>query len=209
MAIVACFSLKTNSRSMADKHNEITGIILAGGKSLRMGEDKGLILYNGRPMITYSIDLLKQFCSRILISTANPAYQVFGYRTIPDTFAGIGPLGGLYSCIKESTSKINICLPCDLPKMQSGIIDYMLLASDGKQCVVPLTPYPEPLVAIYPSIVSPVMHQLITKGNYRMTGIFENFPVHYLPLEEFPGDNNLICFSNFNTPSDLFGIVTE
>ncbi len=194
---------------MAHKHREITGIILAGGKSLRMGVDKGLMLYNGKPMITYSIELLKQFCSRILISTANPAHEIFGYPTIADTYSGKGPLGGLYSCIKESTSKINICLPCDLPKMQSGIIDYMLLVSNGKQCVVPLTPFPEPLVAIYPTAVMPVMQQLITKGNYRMTGIFENFPVHYLPLEEFPGDNNLSCFTNFNSPSDLFGIVTE
>lgn len=194
---------------MEHKYREITGIILAGGKSRRMGVDKGLMPYKGKPMITYSIGLLEQFCSRILISTSNSAYEVFGYPTFADIYAGKGPMGGLYSCIKESTSEINICLPCDLPQMKSDILEYMLQISDGTRCIIPLTPYPEPLVAIYPSLVLPVMHQLITNGNYKMTQIFENFPVHYVPLEEFTGDNNLICFSNFNTPSDLSGSVAE
>lgn len=203
MATVVYSFRQKVTKAMKSKHQEITGIILAGGKSRRMGADKGLMLYNGRPMITYSIDLLRQFCSRILISTSNPAYEVFGYPTIADIYAEKGPLGGLYSCIMESTSEINICLPCDLPRMKPDILEYMLQISDGTQCIIPMTPYPEPLVAIYPSQVLPVVHQMITKGKYKMTEIFESFPVQYVPLEKFPGDNNLICFSNFNTPSDI------
>lgn len=203
MAIVVCFFGPIEVKSMVNKHTEITGIILAGGKSQRMGVDKGLMLYNGKPMITYSIDLLKRFCSRILISTVNPEYEVFGYPTIADTYSGKGPLGGLYSCIKESSSEINICLPCDLPKMQSRILEYMLNASDGKHCIIPLTPHPEPLVAIYPTPVLTVVHQLITAGKYKMTEIFEHFPVHYISVEEFPGENNLTCFTNFNSLVDI------
>jgi len=194
---------------MTNNHNEITGIILAGGKSQRMGVDKGLMIYNGRPMITYSIDLLKRFCSRILISTANPAYEVFGYPTVADVYSGKGPLGGLYSCIRESNTEINICLPCDLPLMKPEIIEYMLKYSDDIQCIIPLTPQPEPLVAIYPSQVLLLMHQQISAGKYKMTELFEYFPVHYIPLEEFPGANNLICFSNYNTPSDIFDASIE
>ncbi len=203
MVIVAYFSRPKENRNMAHEHREITGIVLAGGKSRRMGVDKGLMLYQGKPMISYSISLLKHFCSRIIISTSNTKYEDFGLPIISDSFPNAGPLGGLYSVLKESTTDINICLPCDLPKMKVEVLRHMLSASSSTHCVVPLTPQPEPLVAIYPSGVLPILHQLLTEGNYKMTEIYNHFPVHYIPLEEFPGSDIITCFTNLNSPADL------
>ncbi len=188
---------------MTNKHQEVTGIILAGGKSRRMGVDKGLMLYKGKPMVSYSIDLLKLFCSRIIISTSNTKYEVFGIQTIADTFPNTGPMGGLYSVLKESTTDIHICLPCDLPRMKAEVLEYMLSLSAPTHCVVTLTQQPEPLVAIYPSGVLPIIHQLITQDNYKMTEIYKNFPVHFISLEEIPVKDAITSFTNLNSPADL------
>lgn len=183
--------------------SEITGIILAGGKSRRMGSDKGLIPYNGKPMIQYSIDLLSAFCDRIVISTSNTAYNVFGLETIPDLMPHLGPMGGLYSCLKVSITPLNICLPCDIPQMDLSVLNHLVEKSDGTSCIVACTPHPEPLVSVYPLTVLSVIEQLIKSGNYKMTDIYNLTPAKYIPLEEFPGDNVERCFANMNAPTDL------
>ncbi|HPG34509.1 MAG TPA: molybdenum cofactor guanylyltransferase, partial [Lentimicrobium sp.] len=74
--------------------SQITGIVLAGGKSTRMGTDKGLMIFQGKPLVMYSIDLLSMFCGRILISSNNPEYAKFGYEIIADELPGAGPMAG-------------------------------------------------------------------------------------------------------------------
>lgn len=182
---------------------EVTGIILAGGRSRRMGVDKGLIEWMGKPMISYAIELLMPLCSRILISTSNPAYNSFGYPMVADIYPDKGPMGGLASCLEQSTTRVNICMPCDLPNMQRTIFDQLLKSCDGTQCVVPLTPQPEPLCAVYPSSVLSVMQQLIQEETYRMTEIFKRFPVKYIPSEAFEKGFEQAWFLNVNTPDDL------
>ncbi len=185
------------------KRKNVTGIVMAGGKSLRMGVDKGLLVYQGKPMVTYSIDILSALCSRVVISSSTPDYEVFNLETIPDIYPGSGPLGGLYSCMAQSETEGNICLPCDLPFMKLHIIDQLLQAFDGTRCVVPLTPLPEPLVAVYPLTVLPVVKHLIENKKYKMTAIYEHFPVKYLSLKDFKGENILASFANINSPGDI------
>lgn len=190
----------------SDYKLKVTGIVMAGGKSLRMGVDKGLMMYKGKQMVTYSLDILSTFCSRVIISTSNPDYKVFKLETIPDQNPGAGPLGGLYSCLAKSNTEINVCLPCDLPFMKYHIIEQLLEAFDGTKCVVPLTPLPEPLVAVYPLSVLSVVRELIKKKSLRMTDIYEHFPVKYLSLKEFKGIDNQVCFANINSPGDFTSI---
>lgn len=202
MATVACFSnIMINRMQSSDK--EVTGIILAGGKSRRMGQDKGLIPYQGKSMVSYSIDLLSLFCNRILISTSNPAYKEFGIETVPDLHAELGPMGGLFSCLKVSETTLNICLPCDIPEMKPSVLQYLLQVSDGSSCIVPCTPLPEPLVSVYPATVLPVIGQLMNEGRYKMTDIFKHFPVKFIPMHEFQEENVKKLFSNINSPVDL------
>ncbi len=184
--------------------DKVTGIILAGGKSLRMGSDKGLIPYKGKPMISYSIDLLSKFCGRLLLSSSSDIYDSFGLERIPDIIQNSGPIVGLLSCLRVSKTNINFCLPCDTPGIPSEVIGYLLkeaFNNPGK-CIIPLTPMPEPLIAVYPTGVASLLETLITSNEYRMTKIFEQFPVKYIPLEKFPSGNKDI-FLNINTKNDI------
>ena len=74
---------------------DCTGIILAGGKSSRMGSDKGLLPYKGKPLVTYAIEVLRPLTDRIIIVGNNEAYKQFDCPLIPDEIADCGPPGRL------------------------------------------------------------------------------------------------------------------
>jgi len=86
-------------------NNKITGIILAGGKSSRMGMDKGFCALNGKPMVQYAIDILEQTCDSIIICSNNSDYELFDLPVIPDIIKDIGPMGGIYSGLKNSKTQ--------------------------------------------------------------------------------------------------------
>jgi molybdopterin-guanine dinucleotide biosynthesis protein A len=182
---------------------DITGIILAGGKSLRMGSDKALMLYKGKPMIQYSINLLSNYCNTILISANGIGYETFGMQVVKDSFINQGPMAGLLACLEKSTAPINICLPCDAPDMQPGVIEKLINLSDTEHCVVPLSPLAEPLIAIYPLTVIPVIRKLLEEGVNKMTEIFKIFPVHFIPFNNLQEFSEISSFNNINTPDDI------
>lgn len=183
----------------------ITGIVLAGGKSRRMGVDKGLMLYWGRPLIQYSLDLLNNFCSRILISSNNPEYQSLGYEVITDKVTGAGPMAGIASCIELSKSAINIVLSCDMPLIEPVILHTLLKHIEGNTFVVPLDHLgrAEPLCAVYHLDSLPLMKQLIESNTFRMTGLYLKAPVKYIEPTDYPVPYNKLWFSNFNSLDDI------
>ena len=116
----------------------IAGIILAGGKSTRMGEDKGLIFFNGKRLVEYSIDLLRNYCNRVIISSNNKAYREFGFPVVKDIISGIGPISGVTSALKNSPGEWNFILACDLPFLNGQLLDRLLNARGNSMGVVPV-----------------------------------------------------------------------
>src|SRR6202008_2205785 len=100
---------------------EITAIILAGGKSSRMKEDKGLVYFNGKMLVEHVIASAKKMTTRIIIITANPAYRQFGYPCTEDEMKEKGPLGGIFTGLVHSSTKKNLVLGCDLPFLSQQI----------------------------------------------------------------------------------------
>jgi molybdopterin-guanine dinucleotide biosynthesis protein A len=188
---------------MTFKKKDFTGIILAGGKSKRMGTDKGLMDWKGKPMVSYSIEILQPLSKRILISTSDRKYERFNHELVPDITPDLGPMGGLLSCLEFSDTEACICLPCDLPNMNASIIEFLISRFDGSSCVVPLSPLPEPLCAIYPREVIPVIKDLIHKNTLSLLNIYQYFPTKYIYSHEFPPSVDLKSFENINTPFDV------
>lgn len=189
--------------------NKVTGIILAGGKSKRMGIDKGLMPYRGKAMIEYSIDALLPFCNSILISTSKVEYSRFGFNLVDDEIPESGPIGGLYSCLKRSNTPLNVCLPCDVPNISREVVEFLIKQADVNKCVVPVTNGAEPLIAVYPLHVLDTLKELIDSGMLRMTEIFNRFPTAFIPLNEFPAGVEPSNFSNINRPDDSDEIILQ
>lgn len=103
--------------------DEITGIILAGGKSSRMGKDKGLCDFKGKALVSYAIETLRPLCGNLMIS-ANyfpEKYAEFDLPVIADEVKNIGPMGGILSCLKQSHTQHNLVLSCDTPFVTTDV----------------------------------------------------------------------------------------
>ena len=184
---------------------DITGIILAGGKSSRMGTDKGLQELCGKPLISYTIQVLSKLCSTIIISTSSDAYQSFGYKTVADEIPGIGPMGGIYSALKQSETPKNLVLSCDLPFVSKELLSYILKNSEGFQAAVPYqgNQHYEPLCGFYHLSALDQMQGFIETGNYKLPDLFEEIAINRLIIKnklDFYSEN---LFFNVNSKHDL------
>jgi molybdopterin-guanine dinucleotide biosynthesis protein A len=184
---------------------KVTGIILAGGKSSRMGAEKGLQLLCGKPLISYAVEALKGLCSEIIISSSSNAYTGFGFKIVPDEFPGIGPMGGIYSSLKQSTSTQNLVLSCDLPFVSQELLTFILKSSEGYQVAVPWqgSQHYEPLCGYYHTSVLAPMDDFLNSNNYKLPDLFEQVRINRLligPVHDFYHDN---LFMNINSKHDL------
>jgi molybdenum cofactor guanylyltransferase len=184
----------------------ITGIVLSGGKSSRMGEEKGLAVFNGRPLIKYAIEILENVCDEVLISANNhqEEYAKFNCRVIADVHEGVGPMGGLSACLEQSASRLNAVLSCDTPFIPADLFTYLAVKLDNQQAAIPVYQgYPEPLCGIYATNTLWYMNDLISKRQYKMMDLLDAIYCvkveinHTLPF--FTED----MFLNINTGKDL------
>ncbi|MBK7212848.1 MAG: molybdenum cofactor guanylyltransferase [Bacteroidales bacterium] len=183
----------------------ITGIILSGGKSSRMGQDKGLLQLNGRSMMEIAIERLSIHCDRIIISANSEVYDHLGLEVVHDIFPDIGPMGGLYSALTKSTTEYNIVLSVDLPFVNEGLINYLIASSNGFQLAVPWSgnEYYEPLCACYHISVLTLLEGAISSGNFKLPSLFQQMTVNKLIINSdlpFYNDN---LFFNINNASDF------
>jgi molybdopterin-guanine dinucleotide biosynthesis protein A len=186
-------------------HENVTGIILAGGKSRRMGADKGLVLLGGKPMVQYAIESLGLFCDRILISSNNPEYNCFDLEVIADSVADAGPMAGIASCLKQSTTERNLVLSCDMPLLDPVVLKTLLDNVYENTFVVPVDAEgrSEPLCAFYRLSSLSILEDLIRAGSFRMTDLFLRAPVKYLSPGDYPVKYNSRWFANINSSEDL------
>ncbi|MFS4482948.1 molybdenum cofactor guanylyltransferase [Hyunsoonleella sp. 2307UL5-6] len=148
----------------------ITGIILAGGKSSRMGTDKGFLILNNKSFVQYSIDALKPLVSKIIIVSDNPEYDVFGYKRITDAIKNAGPVSGIYSGLQTSKTEYNLVLSCDIPLITSEALKKLIDAIDDTSEIIQAESYGKsmPLVAIYKKSIAGVFHKFLKKDERRL-----------------------------------------
>ena len=105
---------------------KVTGIILAGGKSSRMGTDKALLTLNGQSFLEHCCEIMSALCSEIIISSSNKKHQFSEIRRVEDIYPEKGPLGGLHAALLASSSEINLCLSVDTPFVTVEFLQWML-----------------------------------------------------------------------------------
>jgi molybdenum cofactor guanylyltransferase len=183
----------------------MTGIILAGGESRRMGTDKSLLDINGRPMIEHVLAVFAGLFKKTIIVTNTPdRYRVYGVELTRDVLAIRGPLTGIYSGLLRSGDEYNFVAACDMPFLNPQLISYMGGIAAGHDAVVPMFGgYLEPLHAIYRKGILPVIETQVRKQDRRIRGMFDHIQVRYLTEEEIIRfDPQKQSFRNLNTPKE-------
>ena len=182
----------------------LTGIILSGGKSSRMGKEKGLCLLNGKPLIEYAFDLLKNFCDSIIISAKNSEYEYLGCQIVKDEIQGIGPAAGIYSGLWASRSDENFILSCDMPMITVDLIRFLLSQKKDFDAVIPLNNgLPEPLCGFYRKSCIPVFKRSLDQGKYKIQDILTEVNTRFIPVTSADPFYNPLLFTNVNAPGDI------
>lgn len=181
----------------------ITAIILAGGKSSRMKQEKGLVYFNGKMLVEHVIDALKKITGSIIIITANPAYKKLGYPCFEDELKDKGPLGGIYTGLLNSATQKNLLVGCDMPFLSENLLsslintcgdeDVLLTEHEGKA---------EPLCSVYDKNCMAHIRRLLEKNQLKITDAMAGLKTRVISFDNegwFNGDE----FANINTIEEL------
>lgn len=184
----------------------MTAIILAGGKSSRMGYDKAFAELGGAPLIEKQVDLLRGIFKKIIIVTNTPEkYKLSKVKTVKDIIPGFGPLSGIYSGLIASRSLHNFIVACDMPFINTGLIEYMHKKAAGYDVVIPKVKNKyEPLFCIYSQSCLKYIKALFEKKSLRIISFFPQVKVKKITAREisrFSRPEKI--FVNINTPWDL------
>jgi molybdenum cofactor guanylyltransferase len=178
---------------------DAAAIIMAGGKSSRMGRDKCLLPIDGRPMIQYIADRLRPHFARLVVS-ANGAgrYPFLELDVVPDRIPGRGPLMGLASALEASRHDLNLVIACDVPGFDIAFVRRMLRESEGYEGVVPVTEegHLEPMCAVYRKEVASALNEAIASGEKKIKDALTRCRINYIEASD-PAP-----FRNINTVDD-------
>ncbi len=183
--------------------DSITAVILAGGKSSRMGRNKALVPVEGRPLIEYIQKRLSEIFSRIVISSATAnAFPQLQLPEVVDRYPETGPLGGITSVLESGLSPI-FCVACDMPFLNRQLIEFQCSIFDCDAVIPVWQNRPEVLHAVYRTALLPAFQYGLKEEQYKITDSLEESNIRYLLEEEICRyDPSGLSFRNINTPDD-------
>jgi molybdopterin-guanine dinucleotide biosynthesis protein B/molybdopterin-guanine dinucleotide biosynthesis protein len=192
---------------MQNSHNEtqrdVTGVLLAGGASTRMGRDKANLVLDELPLYVRVQRALAAVCGKLLIAGDRPDLVSSACPVFADSFPG-SSLGGLHTALKNADSDWVLVLPCDLPYPSPRLL-HSLLAQRGPDidAVVPRHPQgSEPLIACYRRTVLPIVEEQLMAGNLRLTALLDRLRVAWLEPDQLPPGWRR-ALRNLNTVEDF------
>ena len=183
--------------------------IQAGGQSRRMGHDKALMPFLGRPLIQRVVDRLTPIADELLVTTNNPDdYQFLGIPLFRDLKPGRGALGGLYTALSSATGEAVAVVACDMPFASASLIEAAgrLLLQEETDVVIPDSGDGlEPLHAVYRrETCLPAIESAIEADQWRLISWFPQVKVRILQPDEIKAyDPSGLAFWNLNTPEEF------
>ena len=188
----------------------VTGIVLAGGLSRRLGRDKAIEIFGGEPLISRVIGRLNA-CTDETVVVVNseargeelplPEDAVSAVDIYPDS----GSLGGIFTGLTAASNEWGFVVACDMPFLNEELMDYMLTLRDGCDAVVPfMDGYPEPTHALYSKACLPHIERRLKAGRLKIAGFFDDVRVREVGADEIDRfDSERLSFFNINRPEDL------
>jgi molybdopterin-guanine dinucleotide biosynthesis protein A len=194
------------SKSISRQNYEnLTGIILAGGASQRMGRNKAFLELGGRALIEIVIERMTRVCAEVLVVAGNARpYAGLGVPVVEDRFRGVGVLGGLHAGIEAAIHELTIAVGCDMPFLNPDLLRaFASWATGFDVAVLRQGENVEPLHAAYRRTCIPAIETAIHANRRRIISFFPHVRVRYVkPEDALSFDPDLRSFRNVNTPAD-------
>jgi molybdenum cofactor guanylyltransferase len=186
-------------------NKSVSGLILAGGEGRRMGgADKGLLDWNGRPLVAHAIERLAPQVGTLLVSANRnlDIYRTFGYPVLTDdTAEHLGPLAGLRAGLAACTTPWLVTCPCDCPALPVNLVEQLLVAvtqSGANMAVAAVEGRMQPTFQLCRHDLLPALDAFLASGNRRVGGWCREMGA----IEIVFRDAN--AFKNMNNPTDLY-----
>lgn len=190
-----------------------TAAILAGGQSRRMGMDKALVLFQGKPLVKHVIERLPEVYDIILIARQPDQYAALGIPVHADIVPDLGPIGGLRTALTLVQHDQVIVVGCDMPFINPLLLKKLLAmqTENHADAVVPLwRGKSQPLHAVYHRYCLPKIESALAAGTRRMQDLLDQIDTRWVNEAEYaPLETDGLAFTNMNTPADLEHASTE
>ncbi len=183
-----------------------TAIVLAGGKSSRMGRNKALIDIFGEPLVTRVAEKISPlFESLIIVANEDLGAVLPGVTVARDIYPGQGPLGGIHAGLAASQNEENFVIACDMPFPSVAVIERIrVLRGTADVCLPETEKGLEPLCAVYSKSCLPHIERALRADRRRVTDFFGEVEVRIVKREELEGLEGVdLAFLNVNTKEDL------
>ncbi|GAB7026865.1 molybdenum cofactor guanylyltransferase [Geotalea toluenoxydans] len=197
---------------MANEIPNITGVILAGGTSSRMGSNKALLPYQGRRLIENVYGHLAAVFTEVLVVTNAPQqYRFLPCMKVKDVFAGGGALAGIHAGLCQSGSPAVFVVACDMPYLNEAFIRHLASKAASVDVVIPRGPAGlEPLHAVYGRGCLAAMEASLIRGEKKISSFFGETTVEIVTEEHITTfDPEFKSFRNINTPMDYYRLRAE
>jgi molybdopterin-guanine dinucleotide biosynthesis protein A len=176
-----------------------SGFVLAGGRSFRMGQDKALLQFQGATMISHVARAVREAAGSVVLVGNPERYGFLGYPVIRDRLPNRGPLGGIYTALRASTTDWNLVVACDMPGISAPVLTALLdrAAQSSRRCVTATgnNGEPEPLCAVYHRGCLPALAGALRDKRFKMKDLVRELDAEAQVVE--PG-----ALANVNTPAE-------
>ncbi len=194
----------------------VTGVILAGGRSRRMGQNKALMRLGNAPLIVHVIRQMELVTDELLLITNEPdLYRALSVPMYTDILPDMGALGGLHTGLTHATHSVVLCVGCDMPLLQPNLLSHLISLLKDYDAVVPCVEAadvmkPEPvhifqtLSAVYSQRCLPIIDGMLATGELRVHALYDRIDARIVQPEEWEiFDPQGLSFFNINTPEDF------
>lgn len=172
-------------------------VIMAGGKSSRMGTDKALLEINGKKFIEQLMEEFDGFEEKLIARGNNNPVEKESWEIVKDVYQDRGPIGGLHAVLSTCKSDALFCVSCDMPLVKKALAMQLCEAlTEDYDAVIAkeMDGRIHPMFAVYRKEIAPVLEEQILSGNNRIMKVFERLRVNYVDID--------LQLLNVNTPQD-------
>jgi molybdopterin-guanine dinucleotide biosynthesis protein A len=187
-------------------HSQVTGYVLAGGKSSRMGTNKALLTLNGKPLVEHTKNILTSVCETVFILGARELYGSFG-ECYEDVYRDCGPLAGIHAALLNSQTQWSLITAVDTPFITPELLNYLMERAQDSSAMV-TTPciagQVQPLCTVFFRSFLPIAEAALNAGKYKVEPLFpkeQTLIVTEVDLNQFALAADM--FENLNTPEDF------